>query len=428
VVDPVLAVVADDLSGAAESAAHALVRVSRSLVRLSVTSTPATNPTGRVVVSLDTDSRSGSAQAAADAVRAAAAEVRDVRVVVKKVDSLLRGHVGIEVEALSVALSRRPVVALANPSLGRHVRGGVVHVDGTPLHRTVLWALEGVSPPVDFARALAPLACVVIPLATVRSGLQPLAAQLRDAWDRSLVAVCDGETDADLDAVVAAARSDDDLPLLVGSGALVDAVVRTLDSEAPHPRGNAPAVPITQPPVGSLLAVLGSRAPLVAAQVEQARTCAAATVLLDPADLLAGAEAVAGLLDRLPSTGLVVVALDPAAEVDHTRSRDLAAALAAAVRPVTDRYDATFLAGGETARAVLDGLGVTELDVVATLDHGTVLSRRPDGRLVVTRPGSFGDAQSLTLVAQRLLHGAAPLHTSDTHPTRQASPTTEENS
>ncbi|MCU1536819.1 MAG: hypothetical protein JWP82_1170 [Humibacillus sp.] len=455
-VEPVLAIVADDLSGAAESAAHAVMRVSRSIVRLSSVPSaraglphePQPSDASTTVVTLDTDSRGLSASAAATAGRHAAAAVRQAPHVVKKVDSLLRGHPGVEVEALGAALGRHPVVAVANPALGRHVRDGVVHVHGTPLQLTSLWHLETTSVPVSVAQALAPLSCLLIPLATVRAGVDPLAEALRDARDRSLVAVCDGETDTDLDVVAAAARLADDRPLLVGSGALVDAVVRALDERpTPRPRAN------TQGLVGSLLAVLGSRAPLVEAQVAHARGYAAATVLLDPTDVLAGSGAVARVLDRLPRSGLVVVALDPGADLDPARSRELAVALARALSPVADRYDATFLTGGETARAVLDRLGVTELDVVAGLDPGTVLSRRPDGRLVVTRPGSFGDEQALTRVAQHLL---GPRETSDdpdgaddashakhasdagdardtdspstTSPIRQASPTTEENS
>src|SRR5689334_2714089 len=131
-----LAVVADDLSGAAECASHALLRVSRSTVVLS----PATDgertrlaPRGadepaHSVLTVDTDSRRLGAPDAVRAVRAAAPLVAPAEVVVKKVDSLLRGHVGAEVAALADALQRTPVVALANPALQRVVHDGILRV------------------------------------------------------------------------------------------------------------------------------------------------------------------------------------------------------------------------------------------------------------------------------------------------------------
>ncbi|WP_344319552.1 nucleotide-binding domain containing protein [Streptomyces yatensis] len=60
------------------------------------------------------------------------------------------------------------------------------------------------------------------------------------------------------------------------------------------------------------------------------------------------------------------------------------------------------LTGGETARRVLDALAVTELDPVGQVHHGAVHLSTPDGRSVVTRPGSFGDPDSLRQIVQAL--------------------------
>ncbi|MGP3945947.1 nucleotide-binding domain containing protein, partial [Streptomyces sp. 6N106] len=60
------------------------------------------------------------------------------------------------------------------------------------------------------------------------------------------------------------------------------------------------------------------------------------------------------------------------------------------------------LTGGETARRVLDALAVTELDPVGQVHHGAVHLSTPDGRSVVTRPGSFGDPDSLRHIVQAL--------------------------
>lgn len=62
-----------------------------------------------------------------------------------------------------------------------------------------------------------------------------------------------------------------------------------------------------------------------------------------------------------------------------------------------------YLTGGQTARGVLDTLGVGRLDPLAELTPGAVLSRDADGRRYVTRPGSFGDPDSLVHTAHTLL-------------------------
>lgn len=444
-----LGIVADDLSGAAECASHALLRVSRSTVALTAVSPrdaasgpasaagdpDAETATDAVVLTVDTDSRRMAPQDAVRTVRAAAALVTSASVVVKKVDSLLRGHVAAEVAALAAELHRTPVVAVTNPALERVVRGGVLHVAGTPLHETDLWAVEPTTAPARVAEALAPLPTRHVPHATVALGVAAVAAALAAAADAGLVAVCDAETDADLDVVHAAAVSSStgSGTLLVGSGALADAAVRALPDHRPAHRtaatGDAPYALEEQRP-SSLLVVLGTRAAGVGAQIEQVRAHAAETLLLQPTDVLGDPAALAARVGDLPTHGTVVVALDPAAPADPARSRELTDALATAVAPHLDRYDVAFLSGGETARAVLDRLDVTSVDVVAEVETGTVVSRRPGNRLVVTRPGSFGDPSSIVRVAQHLLGDGAPRHPAPTHTATRVTPgaTTEENS
>lgn len=435
-----LGIIADDLSGAAECASHALLRVSRSSVALGSSGSHAAGAdVGRdvdpVVVTVDTDSRRLSPDDAARAVRAAAALVVAAPVVVKKVDSLLRGHVAAEVAALADELHRTPVVAVANPTLGRLVRGGVLHVGGTPLHETDLWAVEPRPAPARVAEVLAPLPTVLVPHTTVVLGVAAVSKALAAAAAGGLVAVCDAVTDADLDVVHAAATgtSAPTGTLLVGSGALADAAVRALPDH--HPPGRPEATDQTASDLGaqrpsSLFVVLGTRAGGVAAQIAQVRAHATETLLLQPAQVLGDPAALAARVGDLPAHGTVVVALDPAAPAEPARARDLIEALAAAVAPHVDRYDAAFLSGGETARAVLDRLDVTSLDVVAEVETGTVMSRRPGSRLVVTRPGSFGDPSSLVRVARHLLGDSAPRHPASTQTATRATSgaTNEENS
>ena len=391
-----LAIVADDLSGAAECAAHARLRVSRSSVVLH-----GAPDLADAVVTIDTDTRGRSGDEASDRMRITAARVRSAAVVVKKVDSLLRGNLAREIGSLAAELGRVPVVAVANPALARTVRGGVLHVGDTPLHATDLWRVEPTEPPLSVAHALTPLRTVVIPQSVVDEGIDAVAGALGDAARAGAVAVCDSLTEDDLSTVHAATLRLSTEPLLVGSGGLVDVAVRALAPEPGLRKGSS------SPRLASLLMLLGTRAPSVQTQLARVGGRADHVEVISPADLLADPEAVAAhladVVSRSAGARLVVMTMDQAALVDGGTSARLVAALADAAAPLADRFAGVFLSGGETARAVLDRLGTSTLRVVCGLGPGTVVSRRDGGAVVVTRPGSFGGPDSLAEVADLLL-------------------------
>jgi 4-hydroxythreonine-4-phosphate dehydrogenase len=216
--------------------------------------------------------------------------------------------------------------------------------------------------------------------------------------------------------------------LLVGSGALAAVAARALPAErreqdaghGPETRADTAAGrrfgghASDDSPAGSVLYVLGTRAPGLADQVDRLRAARTAHVLhVRPDDLLTDPDGVRRRLVAAQPGGVVVVTLDPAAPADPSRARRLAEALAGVVAPVADAYDALFLSGGETARAVLDRLHVDVLHVRGELETGTVVGTRPGGRTVVTRPGSFGGLDSLVAVADHLL---GPDRPADPHP------------
>ncbi|WP_432520630.1 four-carbon acid sugar kinase family protein [Kineococcus sp. SYSU DK006] len=409
---PVL-LLADDLSGAAEAA---LAHGGPSTLLLD----PAAPAPGAEVLVVDLDSRSGPAGAAAAGLAAALERHApgpggQRRRVALKVDSLLRGHLA-AVTAAALATGAPVVLAPALPVAGRTVRGGVVHVDGTPLHRTGAWHAELTAPPVSVAAALAPgsstaapaVPAVVLGLDAVRSGEAELTAAIAAAAAQRAVAVCDGSEDSDLDAVVRAAT-----PLgavLVGSAGVVAALGRS------RPAGPAPVLP---PRTGErdVLVVVGTAAPGARTQVALLRGAGAVVAGLaedsDPGAVAAALRSGCGVLTLPPGV------------VDPARSRPLVSALAETVRAVVAAHPAgvdLVLTGGETARRVLDALGVRSLEPLAQVHHGAVVSRAPDGRLVATRPGSFGGADSLLALARAL--GALPETTpSSSAPTGTRPPT-----
>ncbi|MCS7478550.1 4-hydroxythreonine-4-phosphate dehydrogenase PdxA [Umezawaea endophytica] len=387
---PNVLVVADDLSGAAEVASVIPMRTTRNLVLLGVDATLPVDD--REVIVVDLDTRSGPAPAAEAETARAVATLGASRQVFVKVDSQLRGHVAAAVRGAGGFA----VVCPALPRLGRVVRGGVVHLDGVPLHETDAWRVEPVPPPRSIADLLALEPVRVIPLTEVRG--PELVARLRAIRAEGAVAVCDAETDADLDLIAAAGTSI--RAVLVGSAGLAAALGRE-----DHSFVEVPA------PGDGVLVVVGSAA--ASAQVEHLRAAGAHVVALNPTTL-------APVLPH--PADLVVLTIDAAAGIVPGAARTLVAALAdtaaAAARSSTSDL---VLTGGETARAVLDRLGVTRLTVHGPLPghHGAVLSTTPDGRRVVTRPGSFGTPGSLTDIAAALRsdherHGGS--HVSTTSP------------
>ncbi|MDR6863184.1 four-carbon acid sugar kinase family protein [Phycicoccus sp. 3266] len=392
-------ILADDLSGASEAAAQFLLRTTRIQVNCSPQPQPQPAADTRVLC-IDLDTRHEPQPAVTGQVRTALASAGCPQHVLVKVDSLLRGTPEHLVRAVREALtppgSLAPaaVVCPATPALGRTVVDGVVRVAGRPLHETDLWHAEHRTPPRSAAEALPGLDVVDVPLDLVRGPRNRLVAVLHDAARAGRTCFCDAEVDADLDALVAAAA---ELPgaVLVGAGGLAAAAARALPPDAQERsvcRDTAASAP-------RVLVVAGSAAPSLASEVAELAAAGADLVELTVADLLAGSAR----LPDLGATAPVTVVRPAAAPVDPSVSTRLVAALAEAVAPAAPPTAALVLTGGETARAVLDRLGVRSLRPVHA-DAGAVTALADDGRTVVTRPGSFGHGAALADIVTTLTH------------------------
>lgn len=394
-----MVVIADDLSGAAEAAA-----VIGAGTRIALQGTgEAVSASGVRVFDLDT--RTKPREEIGYRHGAVLAGIARRVPIVKKIDSLLRGDLSAEIAAV-VERDRFVVLSPALPLLGRTTIDGVVRVHGVPLDRTDLWVAEHRPAPPSIAGALPGIRVANIPLEAVRGGA--LSASLSTARESGAeVAVCDAESAEDLQKIAEAALTLDSVAL-AGASALVEAA------------WSISSAPVSDPPPGPeheatrCVTVVGTAS---AGAREQARVLSAATgatlIELPVHELLGADEAllhrraqdVATAL-RLGDVVLTTEELRPGAIAD---GRALTAALAQVVRravalggPEASRRPHLIMTGGETARAVLDALGVSELEVVGATSTGAVVSRTPDGRLVGTRPGSFGERDSLLRLRQSL--------------------------
>ncbi len=132
-------VLADDLSGAAELAGIAFAHgLSAEVRRVGPAIEDRAGPPAQVLA-IDTDSRHLSASAAAARVKQITEQILATTPawLYKKVDSVLRGNVRAEVEAmLQVTGQSRALLIPANPSRGRLIQDGRYSIDGIPLDQT----------------------------------------------------------------------------------------------------------------------------------------------------------------------------------------------------------------------------------------------------------------------------------------------------
>ena len=407
-------ILADDLSGAADCGA-AFTRAGLSTI---VSLGDAPGAVAAEVLAVDADTRRLSAIEAAHAVdrlvRRYAAE-RDV-VLFKKIDSTLRGHVGIELAAaLRAYRSLHPgavaVCAPAFPAIGRTTVNGVQWMHGDPLHHTELWRLHGLSHTANIPEIMqsAGLHTTLLPLVTIRSPGGRLARELAAVPAQTDVLVCDAETENDLQAIAEAALQIDRRPLLVGSAGLA----YHLPQAAGLCRLSAPVFHSLPRASGPLLFVIGSRSHNSLAQIKILMSSSRTVHLsVSPAILLAGPDLPGWqtcqqqLEQAIADQRDVLLAPGSESQVEGSDQMRLSLALARITAGVSQRVGALIAAGGETARSVLQGWQVRALRLLGEVETGVpvaVTEQWSRSLPVITKAGDFGQPETL-LHCARFLH------------------------
>jgi D-threonate/D-erythronate kinase len=380
-------IVADDLTGAMDSAGpFAALGIETWVVAVPMRCDPASLRSARVV-SVNTDSRHLPAAEAAARVERIVRHLGadDFDIVVKKIDSTLRGNVVAETMALlDVSGRREAVVAAAFPAQGRTVRGGVVHVDGKPLAQTA-FAKDALSPP-----PLSPLQEV---FAAAKPGLRVRAAAPADAFEAGTdIWIADSEIDADLTEIVEAFASRMSRVLMVGSAGLTRALAAVCFDAHPAPAARHHVT-------GTIVFAVGSRAARSAEQVEALAAEPETTVLRAPNGCLRCAE-----IPAARNLVLKATADDAGYEGDSERvAVDMARHALDVVRGA--HAQALVATGGDTAIAILAASDNPALQVLGDLMPGIPYARiRLDGTSLwlVTKAGGFGGRDTFRDVARRL--------------------------
>jgi uncharacterized protein YgbK (DUF1537 family) len=390
-----VAIIADDVTGAADTAAK-FAGTDRSVAV--ALSGQAVSGEATSAFAVTTDSRACPPDVARERVLAAARAVvsAGAGLVYKKVDSNLRGNIGAELAALRESRLGPMVLAPAFPARGRTTVCGIALVEGVPVAETEM----GRDPeaPVRQSKIVELLAAQQDDL-RVRHAHPDHLRDARGSLDRLLaecdVLVFDAETDGDLEVIAAAALNGSPPPVLAGSAGLAGAVAKLLLGPAARPSWSAGRS-------GPVLAVLASSSERLVRQVAAVRDDA--TVIALPCakltwddDLVPELnEAIAQAVAELGAgRDAVVYAAGPLPDVPNAVAlvvEHLAHLAYVVVRRAGPK--GMLVGGGATAQAVLATLDVRAINVddepLPGMSAGVAVGGELDGRPVVLKPGAAG--------------------------------------
>ncbi|KXF75599.1 hypothetical protein ATN84_16530 [Paramesorhizobium deserti] len=347
-----LLIIADDLTGALDSAAPFAVRGLKTVIACRPRHMEAALTQRADVVAVSTASREGGAAAARSTVAevmlaAARAGIDKPHQIFKKIDSRMKGHVRAEtLEAAEACGANRLVVCPAIPAQDRIVWNGAVRG-------------RGVKEPIGIAGFFPDVTMDV---------LAPDAAN-----------------DEDLERIISSAGPAD---MLVGAAGLSGALARAL-----APAGFARTAPRLRAP--ALLAI-GSRDPITLEQIAQLRE------RTNPAWI--GAPNGVASVNTADGVAITVLQMLPSNEVisGDQANRNFSQT----VQRLLDRgIESLLCCGGETADAVLAGAGNGIIELKGELLPGIpagITEINDKKLLIATKSGGYGDLNCLADIAESI--------------------------
>lgn len=426
---PDIVIIADDLSGAADCG---IVCAEAGLETVVSFGHPAHEP-DVAVLAIDADTRNRTqAEAVAEIHRLVHAHAPPGRTLFRKIDSTLRGHMAAELAATLAARREQGraliVLAPAFPATGRTTRDGHQHLHGVKLEHTELWQREGIAGRARIPEMLAEVGLTSAAISLEQVHGRDLRHIVFDAARDHDVLVFDAEAEADLQLIAEAAALLGNNVIWAGSAGLARYLPAVTAARSTKP---LPAPPVLQPALSRgrpLLFVVGSASAVSRAQIQRLSiepditTINVSTTVLhtgprDP-EWIAAEEALGAALRQGKD---VIVLLGSEEPVDLGEGLALCRSLACLVAPFAPLIGGPVSTGGETARAVLQAIGVRGLRLIREVETGVPLSMS-EGRVieslvtqhqpverwdpfpVITKAGAFGTIDTL-LQCRAVLHG-----------------------
>lgn len=420
-----LAIIADDLSSATDCGAQ-MVRSGLSVVVPFKGYALPVQARNASVISVDTDSRSLSANQAYAKVKAATQQlVTDGRTAFyKSVDSTLRGNLGSEIEAvLDVVRPDCAIIAPAFPKYGRTTVDGIQYLHGRPLHETE-FGTDPTAPvkDADIGRRLAEGSrrrCGRLALDQIRAGVdqikQAVEGMVADGLELVVIDIAEQE---DLKRLCLGLSHSNLKVVYVGSTGLAEFVplafnvnFRSTAMNQEHSRDPRPA-----------LALIGSASETTRNQLQYAQTRNQLRIIqLDPTHVIQNGQTAVAELEHTESSlrSLLASGRDAALAVNSSRdeiaaTQELGARLNLSASQVAQRIvdwlaqagsrlvsegriSGIVATGGDTANALCNALGTQALEILGEVEAGIPIMRLLGSQSLplVTKAGGFGSPAAL---------------------------------
>lgn len=400
-------IIADNMTGAADTGVKFLEMTGHSMKMVGLDHK--FSQAAAQGLALHTLTRNESALAAKLAMDRAADFVRrlEPKIIYKKIDSCLRGHVGLELGALVRDLQfKGALVAPAYPTFGRVTREGLHYVGGVLVSESEA-AADPIRPVTD--SSLASIIgldndCLVRPLGleTIEKGAEAVAAAISEMLnsDRPVLIAADAVTDSHLDTLAEAGLRFKDRLILTGSAGLAGGLARLTGSQSAL---KFPESPLECP----ILYFGGSTAQILHSQLAALRDMGCVDLLTVDIEKLMKSGGELPLPARPTDGRHLAVALPPPVEGTPPTGEDFSRRLvtafgrfaASVVRAMKPRT--IFISGGGTAHAILSCLNLNELWLKSEFLPGMVCMEAGPIH-VITKAGSFGSPDILVKLHQSL--------------------------
>lgn len=335
----------------------------------------------------------------------------------KKMDSALRGNLGVELEAVldEVGPETTVLVAPALPANQRITVGGYQLLNGIPVHETEM-ARDPVTPVREaHLPTLLTQTCRyqvgTLPLGTVCNGVAAISAAVREQITAGCrIVVADATRDEHLDWLARTITTAGLKLLPCGTAGLAGAMARQL-----FPVAAAPGLPDLST-AGRVAALIGSKSRQAGLQIDRAltelprlveavaRRTALGTREQREAEVSRISNWAAATLTGDGRGLLVRFDNDPTVDPETLDAQALSEGMGELARKLVENsgINILYLSGGDIAAAAVRALDGWGLAVEAELDAGVCLGSLQGGRFaglkVITKAGSFGDAGTLERV------------------------------
>jgi len=381
-----IAVIADDFTGAAEIGGIALRQGYNSIL-----TTCLEKPYNADVLIIATNTRSERPEKARQIIRDLTLQLLELgpELIYKKIDSVLRGNVGEELmEQMEVSGKKRALIIPPNPSLNRIIKNGVYYYDGVPLNSSSFSIGSAVK--TNSAKVLDLIGEKSANYTTIISNGDPLPAE----------GLIIGNTVDETDLIHWAERLDTQT-IVAGGSSFFNAILRNTKLH------------MNTTPEGSLVTgknkiyVCGSAFPVSKRVVAEALN-AGQFVAHMPCNMFCEGVNKQTLLDTweekivkgIHETGTVIIAID---KVECSNTDNLAAEISKVIATVVERVmfrikiEELIIEGGATASSITEILKYKRFYPVQELAVGVIRMKVEENKdlFLTMKPGSYNWPESI---------------------------------